>query len=100
MTNYKKIALISSVLSLIILIISSICGATMFGYAHTSNLYIRIIQNLFPLTYIFGGLVIVSAWKLDNKMYAIIGLLETLFLPLLLGLILNNPDTMWIEACL
>ena len=94
--TYNKIALVSAIVGAIILIISSVCGGTMFGYVYTENLTIYKLQHLFPLAYCFGTLVIYCAWRDNSKIYAIVGLLEMLFIPLLLGLLLDNPKSMFV----
>ena len=95
-STYNKIALVSAIVGAIILIISSVFGGTMFGYVYTENPTIYKLQHLFPLTYCFGALVIYCAWRGNSKIYAIVGLLEMLLIPLLLGLLLDDPNSMFI----
>ena len=96
MKKYNIIALVSSIICAIILIISTACGGTMFGYVYTENQIIYRLQHLYPLTYCFGALVIYCAWRGNSKIYAIVGLLEMLFIPLLLGLIFTDSSSMFI----
>ena len=96
MRKYNIIALISSIICAIVLIVSTAYGGTMFGYAYTEDTTIYKLQHLYPLTYCFGALVIYCAWRCKSKLYAVVGLLEMLFIPLLLGLIFNDPNSMFI----
>lgn len=96
--KYNRLALIFSIIGAIVLISSSICGGTMFGYVHTTDPLVYRVQHLYPLIYCFGALIIYCAWRANSKKYAVIGLLEMLFIPLILGLILNDASTMWLEV--
>lgn len=95
---YRKIALIASIFGLIIFLISTFCGGTMFGYINTDNWIMFKLQHLFPLTYCCGAIVIYSAYKSNSSIYAIIGLLELLFLPFFIGLLIYDPEIMWIQG--
>lgn len=98
MKALKYTAIVSSILGALCLAVSTYFGGTMFGYMNTDSLLVYRLQHLFPLTYCFGAAVIYCAWRMGSRFFAVVGLLEMLFLPLILGVIFYSPDQMWIQG--